>query len=77
MPNGSHQRKTMSVPEAGAHFFGLGPKGSYAAAARGEIPTVRIGRLKRVPVAACERILEQAGGTPDSAACASDEGRSA
>lgn len=49
--------KTMSVPEAGRWYFGLSRNGSYAAAARGEIPTLRIGRLLRVPVAACERML--------------------
>jgi hypothetical protein len=50
--------KTMSVPIAGKRYFGLSRNGSYAAAARGEIPTIRIGRLLRVPVAACERMLE-------------------
>jgi hypothetical protein len=53
--------KTISVPEAGRRYFGLGRNGSYAAANRGEIPTVRIGRLLRVPVKACEQILEAAG----------------
>jgi len=51
---------TMSVPAAGWRYLGLSRKGSYAAAARGEIPTVTIGRLKRVPIAAMERLLEQA-----------------
>jgi hypothetical protein len=52
---------TISVPEAGARYFGLSRNGSYAAAARGEIPTVQVGRLKRVPVRAMERKLDQAG----------------
>lgn len=52
--------KTLSVPEAGRLYFGLGKNSSYAAAARGEIPTIKIGRLLRVPVAAMERRLEQA-----------------
>ena len=52
--------KTMTVPEAGRVYFGLGRNGSYDAAKRGDIPTIKIGRLLRVPVAAMERRLEQA-----------------
>jgi excisionase family DNA binding protein len=52
---------TISVPEAGAKYLGLSRNASYAAAARGELPTVRIGRLLRVPVRAMERMLENAG----------------
>jgi excisionase family DNA binding protein len=51
--------KTISVPRAGAEYFGLSRNASYAAAARGEIPVLRIGRLLRVPVAAMERLLER------------------
>jgi len=51
---------TVSVPTAGKRYFGLSRNGSYAAAARGDIPTIRIGRLLRVPIAACERILQSA-----------------
>ena len=40
----------MTVPEAGKKYFGLSRNGSYDAANRGEIPVIRIGRLKRVPV---------------------------
>jgi hypothetical protein len=40
---------TISVPEAGRRYFGLCRNSSYLAAARGELPTVRIGRLLRVP----------------------------
>ena len=40
---------TISVPEAGERFFGLSRNGSYAAASRGDIPTIKIGRLLRVP----------------------------
>jgi excisionase family DNA binding protein len=50
--------KTMSIPEAGALYFGLSRNGSYMAAERGEIPTIRVGRLLRVPVAAMERLLD-------------------
>jgi hypothetical protein len=51
--------KTISVPEAGACYYDLSRNGSYEAAKRGEIPTIRVGRLLRVPVAAMERKLEQ------------------
>ena len=48
---------TISVPEAGARL-GLKSKDSaYAAAAKGEIPTIRIGKLLRVPVVTFERML--------------------
>jgi hypothetical protein len=53
------ERKTISVPEAGREFFGLSRNASYKAAQRGEIPTLKIGRLLRVPVAALERKLEE------------------
>jgi hypothetical protein len=49
---------TISVPEAGRRYFGLSRNGSYAAAARGEIPTIRVGRLLRVPMRAMEQRLE-------------------
>ena len=52
---------TISVPEAGRRYFGLCRNASYAAAERGEIPTVRIGRLLRVPVRAMETKLDRAG----------------
>jgi excisionase family DNA binding protein len=58
--------KTMSIPEAGALYFGLSRNGSYQAAERGEIPTIRVGRKLRVPVAAMERLLDNVG--PKSAA---------
>lgn len=52
-------KKTLSVPEAGQIYFGLSKNGSYEAAHRGEIPTVRIGRLLRVPIVALERKLSE------------------
>jgi excisionase family DNA binding protein len=51
---------TLSVPEAGQRYFGVSRVSAYAAAARGEIPTVRIGRLLRVPVRALEQMLDKA-----------------
>jgi hypothetical protein len=53
----TEQPKTMSVPEAGRAYFGLGRGASYEAARRGELPVIRIGRLLRVPVVALERML--------------------
>jgi excisionase family DNA binding protein len=52
---------TMTVPEAGRHYLGIGKTLAYEAAARGEIPTVRVGRAIRVPVWAMERMLDEAG----------------
>jgi hypothetical protein len=52
--------KTLSIPEAGARYFGLSKNGSYDAAARGEIPYIEVGRLKRVQVVAMERLMESA-----------------
>ena len=55
------QAKTISVPEAGRVYLGIGRDSSYEAVKRGEIPVIRIGKLMRVPVVAMERMLEQAG----------------
>jgi len=51
--------KTLSVPEAGK-WLGIGRNAAYEAARQGIIPTIRIGRLLRVPVVALQRKLEQA-----------------
>ena len=58
------EAKTLSIPEAGEKYFGLSKNGSYDAAARGEIPFIEIGRLKRVPVVAMERLMEECGRKP-------------
>jgi hypothetical protein len=50
--------KTLTVPEAGRRYFGLSRNGSYAAAQNGDIPTIKVGRLLRVPIVAMERKLE-------------------
>lgn len=42
------ERRTLSVPEAGARL-GIGRDAAYNAAHRGEIPTIRIGRRLLVP----------------------------
>jgi excisionase family DNA binding protein len=59
-PNPTESPRTLSVPEAG-RWLGIGRNASYEAARRGEIPTIRIGRLLRVPVVALERKLEEVG----------------
>ncbi|WP_454115480.1 hypothetical protein [Microbacterium lacticum] len=46
------------VVTAGREFYGLGETAAYAAARRGDIPTLRIGRKLIVPV---RRVLEQLG----------------
>ena len=58
------QPLTISVPEAGKRYFGMSRGASYQAAERGDIPTIRIGRLLRVPVRAMERKLDEACGPP-------------
>ena len=50
--------KTLSVPEAGWIYYRLSKNSSYKAARDGQIPTIRVGRLLRVPVAAMERKME-------------------
>jgi hypothetical protein len=54
--------KTLSVPEAGRRYFNLSRNASYEAARRGEIPTIRIGRLLRAPVRRLERMLDDDAG---------------
>jgi len=51
--------KTMSIPEAG-RVLGIGRDAAYQAARHGQIPTIRLGRRLVVPVAALERLLENA-----------------
>jgi hypothetical protein len=38
---------TISVPEAGKRYFGLCRNAAYDAAARGDIPVIKIGRLRQ------------------------------
>jgi hypothetical protein len=52
---------TLSVPDAGHMYYGLSRNGSYDAAKRGEIPTIKVGRLLRVPIRAMERKLDEVG----------------
>jgi hypothetical protein len=57
------ETKTLSVPEAGWRYFRLSRNGSYEAAKRGEIPFIKVGARKRVPVILMERKLATAGQT--------------
>jgi excisionase family DNA binding protein len=54
------KRLVYGVPEAG-EMLGLNRNAAYAAAKRGDIPTIRIGKLIRVPKVAFDRMLERAG----------------
>ena len=51
---------TISVPEAGRRL-GIGRNSAYDAAARGQIPTIKIGRRLLVPRVAFDKMLAQAG----------------
>ena len=56
----SETAKTLTVPDAGAIYFGLSRGAAYEAARRGDIPTIRIGKLLRVPIRALEDMLNSA-----------------
>lgn len=55
--NDLRSRTTCTIEEA-AEVLGLGRSGAYAAARRGEIPVLRIGRRMVVPVGRLVRLLE-------------------
>jgi excisionase family DNA binding protein len=55
------ERQTISVEEAGLKL-GISRNSAYEAARRGEIPTIKIGRLLLVPKAAFARLLEPTTG---------------
>ena len=44
-------RPTISVPDAGSLFFGLGRNAAYEAARRGDFQTIKVGGKIVVPVA--------------------------
>jgi hypothetical protein len=50
---------TVPIPVAGARYFGLGRGASYAAAKRGEIPTIKIGSRIFANIPAIERKFEE------------------
>lgn len=51
-------------PEAGRRYFGLSRTGSYDAARRGEIPTIKIGRKIFASIPAIERMIVEARAQP-------------
>jgi excisionase family DNA binding protein len=53
------ERLVLDVPEAG-RMLGLSRNASYDAAKRGDLPTIRIGKLIRVPKLAFQQMLERA-----------------
>ncbi len=55
---------TMTIPEA-AELLGISRSAAYRAVARGEIPTIRIGRRLLVPTA---KLYTMLGWLPDPAA---------
>jgi hypothetical protein len=57
----ANEPKWMSVPDAGRLYYGLCQNAAYDAARRGDIPTVRVGRLLRVPVHRMEEKFNTAG----------------
>jgi len=56
----------IDVVEAGRRL-GISRSAAYQAVHAGQIPSVRIGRLIRVPLAALQRMLDQAGSEAASA----------
>ena len=54
-----NEKLVMTVLEAGKKL-GLSKEAAYAAAKRGEIPTIRIGHLLKVPVVQFNRLLDGA-----------------
>ncbi len=54
------QALTLSIPEA-AKVLGISRYSAYAAASRGDIPILQIGKLRRVPRAQLMRMIEGDG----------------
>jgi len=48
---------TADVPDVGRICFGLSRNGSYHAAKRGDFPTIKVGRLLKVPTAPLRHLL--------------------
>ena len=63
-PAPAAERLVYTVPEAG-RLLGLSRNGSYEAARRGDIPTLRMGRRLLVPKVAFYRLLETGASASD------------
>ncbi len=62
----SHERMLLTIPQV-AETLGIGKTLAWQLVARGEIPSMRLGRLVRVPRAALEDwLVAQAGQQPRS-----------
>lgn len=70
-PKTHNEEWTVSVPTAGKRFYGLSRAASYDAAARGDLPTIRVGGLLRVPV----RWMEEKLSRPPDAATPTNEAK--
>ena len=57
VPENWRDETSLSVPQAGTIIGKLSRNGSYDAAKRGEIPTIKLGRKLVVPVAPLRRLL--------------------
>jgi excisionase family DNA binding protein len=55
-PEIAGDRRTITISEA-ANILGIGRNSAYEAARKGEIPTIKIGRLVLVPRDALDRLL--------------------
>jgi excisionase family DNA binding protein len=66
----------VSVEEA-ARRLGISRNSGYAAARRGEIPNIRIGGRRLVPIAALNALLNQVGGVPAKGSSTDAKDRSA
>ena len=60
MKNDADGMLVIDVAEAGRRL-GISRSAAYQAVHAGQIPSVRIGRLIRVPLIALQRMLDQAG----------------
>jgi len=49
---------TASIPDVGRVCFGLARQASYAAAKKGDIPTIKVGRSLFVPTTALRKLLQ-------------------
>ncbi len=62
VPADWRDRVTIQIPQAGSLLGGLCRNSSYAAAKRGDIPTIQLGARRVVPVAKLRRLLGELPG---------------